>query len=211
MSNRAIFFDVDGVVVHGWHTRPERRRRWDETMLQDLGIEPAGFTEHFIRGPFEREVLTGRLSLVQALSETLPKLGFAGSPMQLVDYWLQRDSQLNFQLLDLIRALRTAGAGRIYLATNQEHLRAFHLWSNVGLKAYFDDIFYAARLGVLKPKPEFFEGILRVIGPQSQPPLLFDDSESVVRGACEFGWEGVLFDTVADCAAHPWIRTVLGG
>ena len=210
MPNRAIFFDVDGVVIHGFHARPERRRRWDGTLLDDLGIDPAGFIEHFIRGPFEQEVLTGRLSLVQALSETLPKLGFHGSPMQLIDYWLRRDSQLNFQLLDLIRALRKAGAGPIYLATNQEHLRAFHLWSGLGLNQYFDDIFYAARLGALKPKPEFFDGILQAIGPQVEPPLFFDDSETVVAGAQAFGWDAVLFDTVEECAAHPWIRGVLG-
>ena len=210
MPNRAIFFDVDGVVIHGFHARPERRRRWDGALLDDLGIDPARFVEHFIRGPFEQEVLTGRLSLVQALSETLPKLGFHGSPMQLIDYWLRRDSQLNFQLLDPIRALRKAGAGPIYLATNQEHLRAFHLWSGLGLNQYFDDIFYAARLGALKPKPEFFDGILQAIGPQVEPPLFFDDSETVVAGAQAFGWDAVLFDTVEECAAHPWIRGVLG-
>jgi putative hydrolase of the HAD superfamily len=54
MAKRALFFDVDGVVVHGFHTRPERRRRWDETLFQDLGIAPSAFTDHFIRGPFER-------------------------------------------------------------------------------------------------------------------------------------------------------------
>jgi putative hydrolase of the HAD superfamily len=30
MADRALLFDVDGVVVHGYHTKPERRRRWDE-------------------------------------------------------------------------------------------------------------------------------------------------------------------------------------
>jgi putative hydrolase of the HAD superfamily len=209
MHNRVMFFDVDGVVVHGFHARPERRRRWDENILHDLGIDPDKFNELFIRGPFEREVLTGRLSLIHALSDVLPRIGFAGSPMQLVDYWLQRDSQLNFQLLDLIRCLRAAGTGKIYLATNQEHLRAFHLWSNLGLKTYFDDIFYAARLGVLKPTQEFFEMITRSIGPQPEPPLFFDDSEAVVQAACAFGWEGVLFDSVESCSSHPWIRTAL--
>jgi putative hydrolase of the HAD superfamily len=209
MSDRAVFFDVDGVVVHGFHARADRRRRWDENLAQDLGIDPAAFTEQFICGPFQREVLTGRVSLVQALTDVLPKIGYHGSPMQLIDYWLRRDSQLNLQLLDLISALRRVGVGPIYLATNQEHLRAFHLWTGLGLNAYFDDIFYAARLGALKPAPAFFEGILRSIGKQAEPPLFFDDSEAVVAGVREFGWEGVLFDQIDDCAAHPWIRAAL--
>jgi putative hydrolase of the HAD superfamily len=209
MSGRALFFDVDGVVVHGFHTRPDRQRRWDENLAQDLGIDPAAFVEHFIRGPFEREVLTGRTSLIQALTDVLPKIGYDGSPMRLVDYWLRRDSHLNFQLLDLIAALRRAGIRPIYLATNQEHLRAFHLWTGLGLNAYFDDIFYAARLGAVKPAKDFFEAILRTIGPQAEPPLFFDDSEAVIAGVRAFGWEGVLFDMVEDCAEHPWIKAAL--
>jgi putative hydrolase of the HAD superfamily len=202
---RALFFDVDGVVVHGYHAKPEKRRRWDEHILLDLGIDPDAFTRLFIRDSFEKNVLTGHRSLMSALGEVLPQLGFSGSPMRLVDYWLTRDSNLNFQLLDLIRELRIAGIGPIYLATNQEHLRAFHLWTGLGLKRYFDDIFYAARLGVLKPHPDFFTGILKVIGEQQEPPIFFDDSERVVGGASAFGWEGVLYETVSSCLGHPWI------
>jgi len=206
---RALFFDVDGVVVHGYHTRPEKRRRWDEHILRDLEIEPDAFTQVFIEGPFVNEVLTGHRSLVAALNETLPQLGFRGSPMKLLDYWLLRDSQLNYQLLDLIRELRLIGGGPIYLATNQEHLRAFHLWSSLGLKAYFDDIFYSARLGVLKPQTGFFNRILEVIGAQSESPLFFDDSEAVVSGVAAFGWEGVLYESLESCTEHPWVAGLL--
>jgi putative hydrolase of the HAD superfamily len=210
MASRALLFDVDGVVVHGFHARPERRRRWDETLRQDLGINPSAFIQHFIRGPFEREVLLGHRSLISALEEVLPKLGYAGSPMTLIDYWLRRDSQLNFQLLDLIARLRRAGVGPIYLATNQEHLRAFHLWSTLGLRLSFDDIFYAARLCAAKPHPAFFSAIERQIGRQTEPPLFFDDSETVVAAARAHGWDAVLYDTIKDCATHPWIAERIG-
>ncbi len=209
MAKRALFFDVDGVVVHGFHSKPQRRRRWDETLFQDLGIAPSAFTDHFIRGPFEREVLLGHRSLVSALEEVLPRIGYAGSPMTLIDYWLRRDSQLNFQLLDLITKLRQAGVGPIYLATNQEHLRAFHLWSTLGLRMSFDDIFYAARLGVVKPRRGFFEEIDRRIGRQKEKPLFFDDSAAAVDAANAHGWEAVLFDRTEDCAKHPWIAAQL--
>jgi putative hydrolase of the HAD superfamily len=208
MDQRAIFFDVDGVVVHGFHARPEMRRRWDEHILKDLGIDPELLGREFFNGPFVNEVLTGRTSLIQALSDVLPTIGFLGSPLQVIDYWLSRDSQLNYQLLDVIQQLRLSGAGRVYLATNQEHLRAYHLWNGLGLKCYFDDIFYAARLGVLKPSPEFFQRIESVIGPQTEPPLLFDDSDSVVAGANRYGWEGVLFESVESCSEHPAIRNI---
>ena len=40
---RALVFDVDGVLVHGYHARPERQRRWDENLLADLssGVDHA--------------------------------------------------------------------------------------------------------------------------------------------------------------------------
>ena len=38
MTLRAVLFDVDGVLVHGYHARAERQRRWDEHMQADLGI-----------------------------------------------------------------------------------------------------------------------------------------------------------------------------
>src|SRR3954466_11924576 len=124
MSMRAVLFDVDGVLVHGYHTRAEKRRRWDEHMLIDLGIDPEAFTKEFIRGIFEAQVLVGKMSLVNALEQTLPKLGYSGSPMTVISYWLERDSQINHQLLNVIRNLQRARAAKLCVATNQEHLRA---------------------------------------------------------------------------------------
>jgi putative hydrolase of the HAD superfamily len=207
---RAVFFDVDGVLIHGYHAVLEKRRRWDTHLEQDLGIDPEAFTRVFIQGPFTSHVLLGQMSLIDALSQTLPTIGFQGSPLRVAEYWLNRDSQLNFQLLDLVHQLRRAGIGPIYIATNQEHMRAFHLWNALGLRTHFDDMFYAARLGALKPQIEFFEKIAMVIGPQEAPPLFFDDSKSVVDAATAFGWEGVLYEHLDDCRAHPWVNAVIG-
>jgi putative hydrolase of the HAD superfamily len=209
MTLRAVLFDVDGVLVHGYHARAERQRRWDEHMRADLGIDPDVFRGVFIKGPFEAEVLTGRLSLLTALERTLPAMGYGGSPLAVAGYWLTRDSQLNFQLLDIVRKLRRANRARLYIATNQEHMRAFHLWGRLGMETLFDDIFYSARLGVLKPDALFFQRIATALGPQAEPPLLFDDSMPVVEAARAFGWEGVLYDQLADCATHPWIAKTL--
>ena len=206
---RAVFFDVDGVLVHGYHARAERQRRWDEHMEADLGIAPDMFRSVFIKGPFEAEVLTGRKSLLSVLEQTLPTMGYRGSPLTVVSYWLTRDSQLNFQLLDIVRKLRRANRARLYVATNQEHMRVFHLWNRLGLEMVFDDIFYSARLGVLKPSHLFFERIAAALGPLGEPPLLFDDSELVVESARAFGWEAVLYDKLADCTLHPWIAETL--
>lgn len=109
-----------------------------------------------------------------------------------------------------MKRLRAAGA-RLYIATNQEHLRAFHLWNTVGLRHMFDDMFYAARLGIGKGSPGFYRKVEAIIGPQDEPPLFFDDSAAVVRASNDHGWEAVLFADAADCANHPWVAARLAG
>jgi putative hydrolase of the HAD superfamily len=201
---RAVFFDVDGVLLHSlFHADLARRRRWDTHLLEDMGVDPEAFARFF--DPSFGEVIAGRVSLVTALERFLPTVGYRGTPLDFIAYWLSRDTHVNHQLLALITRLRATGPLRLYLATNQEHLRAFHLWNTVGLRHSFDDIFYAARLGVAKPEPAFFEAVDGAIGPQPVPPLFFDDSPRVVDAANRHGWEAVLFSEIGDCAEHPWI------
>ena len=155
--SRTLLFDVDGVLIHGVHAKPHLRRMWSTHLKEDLGVDEEQYVREFIREGFVRNVMLDRRSLVAELEEWLPKAGYAGSPLSFIAYWLHRDSQLNQPLLAVIRRLRAApGVGRLYIATNQEHLRAFHLWSTLGLQHIFDDMLYAARLGAMKPDRAFF-------------------------------------------------------
>jgi len=204
--SRTLLFDVDGVLIHGVHAKPHLRRMWSTHLKEDLGVDEEQYVREFIRERFVRNVMLDRRSLVAELEEWLPKAGYAGSPLSFIAYWLHRDSQLNQPLLAVIRRLRAApGVGRLYIATNQEHLRAFHLWSTLGLQHIFDDMFYAARLGAMKPDPAFFEAAAERMGPQDGPPLLFDDSEEVVIAARAFGWDAAIYEELEDVTTHPWI------
>lgn len=202
---RAVFFDVDGVLVHGYHARPELTRRWNENLLADLGVDPERFTQEFIFDIFIKKVVVGQVSLVEALDRRLPSLGFKGSPMVFVNYWLTHDSELNEPLLDLVRKLKQRDDLRLYIATNQDHMRALWLWQNMGLGSLFEDIFYSARVGIRKPEAGFFDFVEQRIGKQSEPPLFFDDTPKVIDGARAAGWEAVQFDTIDDFTGHPWI------
>lgn len=206
---RAVLFDVDGVLVHGYHANPARVRAWDANLLADTGVDPERFRQEFIFDVFVKRVIIGEMSLIDALERRLPSLGYKGSPMAFAHYWLTQDSVLNEPLLDVVRKLKARGDLKLYIATNQEHLRANRLWSHMGLSELFEDIFYAARIGAQKPDPRFFDFIEHRIGPQAEPPLFFDDSPKVIEGARKHGWEAVLFDTVADCTGHPWIAEKL--
>lgn len=207
---RAVFFDVDGVLVHGYHANPARVRAWDANMLADMGVDPDKFRTDFTFDIFMKKVIVGQMALVDALERRLPSFGFRGSPMAFAHYWLTQDSVLNHDLLDVVRRLKQSGGCRLYVATNQEHLRANWLWGHLGLSELFEDIFYSARIGVQKPDRRYFDFIEHRIGPQDEPPLFFDDSPKVIEGARAHGWEAVLFDTIEDCTSHPWIAARLG-
>lgn len=203
--SRAVIFDVDGVLIHGMHTNPAHVRRWDANLQADLGVDPQRFVSEFIYDIFVKRVVTGQVSVIEALERRLPSLGYKGSPMAFLQYWLERDSELNQPLLQVIRRLKATGDVRLYIATNQEHMRAQWLWSHLRLCDLFEDIFYSARIGVRKPDPRFFNFVESRLGPQEEPPLFFDDTPAVIAAAQSAGWEAVLFNTLPDCAGHPWI------
>jgi putative hydrolase of the HAD superfamily len=202
---RAVFFDVDGVLIHGFHARPDLTRRWDTNLLADMGVDPDRFVKEFIFDVFVKKVSTGHMSVIEALERHLPSLGYKGSPMTFHHYWLTHDSVLNEQLIARIRQLKAKADIRLFIATNQEHLRATWLWSHLGLHELFEDIFYSARVGVRKPERGFFDFVERKIGPQTEPPLFFDDTPKVIDGARAAGWEAVLFNTIDDFTTHPWL------
>lgn len=95
-------------LVHGYHARPELQRHWDAQLLEDLGIDRERFRNEFIFDIFIKKVVVGEMSLIEALDRRLPSLGYRGSPMAFVNYWLSRDSELNQPLLDIIRPTQGA-------------------------------------------------------------------------------------------------------
>jgi len=205
---RAILFDVDGVLIHSmFHPDPGRCRRWDRHLEEDMGISPEDFQGFF---PERNDpVLRGKVSLVEQLADFLPSIGYTGSPLDFVAYWLNTDTQINLQLMRAIKLLAQYADVELYLATNQEHLRAFHLWNHLGFSHVFADMFYAARLGEAKPDRGFFQAVDRLLGPREQPPLFFDDTPKVVEAANSHGWEACLFDVTADFTSHPWVQSQL--
>lgn len=74
---RTVLFDVDGVLVHGYHARPEKQIRWDENLLADLGVDPDRFKTEFIYDIFMKKVIVGQMSLLAALDRTCPASAIA--------------------------------------------------------------------------------------------------------------------------------------
>ena len=50
--------------------------RWDENLLDDLGVDPQRFKDEFIYDIFIKKVIVGQMGLVEALDRILPGLGY---------------------------------------------------------------------------------------------------------------------------------------
>jgi putative hydrolase of the HAD superfamily len=210
-----IFFDVDGVLIDGWHSKPELRRPWDATIEQDLGVDREAFREKFFgtESPNRAVIhacVRGERDLKEALAATLPAVGYAGSVDAFMRYWFEKDSNVNRDVMEAVKRLARHAHVELYLATGQEHHRAAYLWDELGLKEHFKDIFYSARLGHLKSAPEFYLEVNRAlgIGPAEQP-LFFDDREDVAALARAAGWDACVFETASDLLNHPRLAGLL--
>lgn len=206
---RIVFFDVDGVLVHGYHAKPERRICWDDHLERDLGINREHFKENFIFGPFVNEVIIGKRDVDEALNSYFQSINQTIDVERFITYWLTNDSNVNKDLFKKIEILKNSEMVRLAIATNQEHKRANHLMNNLGFRDFFDDIFHSARMGFRKPDQKYFEEIMRHIGGQEEPPIFFDDTQSVVDAANDFGWEAYQFDDVSDLNKSNFIKDLL--
>ncbi|MFN3521442.1 MAG: HAD family hydrolase [Phenylobacterium sp.] len=194
MTIKALMVDVDGVVV-----RHPQGLRWDRDLKADLGIDPLDLQERFFAPHFE-DIVLGRKGLMEVLPAALAAFAPGASAQALVDYWFEKDAHLDHDLLNELAKLRARGLP-LHLATVQEHLRADHLWSRLGLKDRFDAIHYAAAYGVRKPQAAFFEAVCERTGHQPQELALIDDSPANVEGARACGWAAVLWDAREPLAA----------
>jgi putative hydrolase of the HAD superfamily len=183
---KALMVDVDGVLVDG---RPEDGRHWHTSLAEDLGFAPATLHEHFF-APYWEDIVLGRAGLMEHLTAALQKIAPHVSPDEFVSYWFERDSRLVTSLLQELSSLRSTGI-RVYLATNQEHLRAAYLMEKLGLAEHVDGIFYSARLGARKPDREFFAKVQAAVGLRGEELLLIDDSRENIEAARSAGWQAL--------------------
>ena len=186
MAIKALMADVDGVLVDG---RPEDGRPWHTSVEQDLGFTSDTLHEEFF-APYWEDIVLGRVGLMEHLTTALQKIAPHVSPAAFVSYWFERDSRLIEPLLQELALLRSAGI-RVYLATNQEHLRAACLMDKLGLAERVDGIFYSARLGAKKPDMNFFTKVQAAIGLCGEELLLVDDSPTNIEAALKAGWQAL--------------------
>jgi len=90
-------------------------------------------------------------------------------------------------------------------------MHSSYLMNMMGFGRYFQDIFNSARLGVLKPNPQFFARIEELLNRPNEKPTFFDDREDVVAAARLAGWDAHQFDQPTDILKSKVVVSVLAG
>ena len=193
MAATCLMLDVDGVLIDG---RPGDGLNWKTGLAEDLGLEPRDLSEGFFRRVWS-DVVTGRRALLPELEAALARMGSSVRAEDLVAYWFDKDSRVVAPVLADLRHLRSAGRP-VFLATNQDHLRARYLMQEIGLEREVDGIVYSAQAGHQKPEAEFFAFAEQATGYRPENLLLVDDTEANVLGARRAGWAAVHW-TGAEC------------
>ena len=122
------------------------------------------------------------------LDSCLPELAPSVTAQAFVEYWFEKDSRVEAAVLAECDELRRRGV-TIFLATNQEHMRARYLMDRMGLRDHVDGMIYSADISARKPQRAFFDAALTRSGSSPENTLLVDDTLANVEAALEAGWQ----------------------
>ncbi len=181
-----LMLDVDGVLVNG---RPADGRPFATGLKADLGLSAERLQKAFFHRHWEA-IVTGKEPMTGRLAEVLAGIAPHIPVETLIAYWFANDSRIDEDVLAGATALRAEG-WRVFLATNQEHLRARYLMETLGLGSHVDGIVYSAALGHRKPTHEFFRGAETAVSADPQDLVLVDDALANVEAARRCGWRAI--------------------
>lgn len=211
MKPKAIFFDVDGVLIHGYHYNEKYRKPWDEHIEADLGLNRQHFTQEYIFGPFVSEVLVGQKTMHETLTDYIARddVKCDGDAHSIIKYWLEKDSKINHDLFSHIEKLAKCDDIQLFIATNQAHERAEHLWNNLKFSDHFEKIYHSAGLGMAKNDINYFHQINEAHGFKEGDVLFFDDTPNCIEVAKQAGWHGVQYNNLDDFTSCEVIRNLI--
>ncbi|GHG91771.1 HAD-IA family hydrolase [Pseudodonghicola xiamenensis] len=188
MSPKEIrpILDVDGVLVTG---RPADGLRRDHQQFEDTRVAPDSLGRQLFARDLD-DIVTGRKALLPPLSDALRAIGSQVNAEDLAHYWFDMASCVEQAVLADCRAAPRQGLA-IYLAINQEHMRARYLMQTMKLDQEVDGIVYSAQAGCRKHQPEFFAHAAEARGFAPRDLLLVDDTQDNVETARQADWQAV--------------------
>lgn len=193
MQPELIVWDFDGVLNANIR---DGRTFWADNMQTDLGIDPKVFTHDMFDRQAFRDILCGRVDLLEHVSDWLARHGHDLSGEAFLAYWFEKDSHPDAEVLGWVRA----HPARHVIGTNNEHHRCRYIEEAMGYAGHVERVFSSGRMGAAKPDPGFFAQIERWAGLPPPRILLVDDLPANVAAARARGWQGFHFSQATRAA-----------
>ncbi len=186
---QVVLWDADGVL----QTVP---RGWEHTM-RPVVEGHVDDVERFLVEAFEAEApsLRGEVPWTDQLTDLLARWDVPHLHQAALDAWFTILPVA--EVWELVRQVRDRGIG-CHLASNQDRLRAHHMTEEIGYAGLLDGCFYSWELGVAKPEPAFFTGILDGLGLSPGQALFVDDNPVNVETATAIGLRALCWNDRED-------------
>lgn len=187
MRYKAILLDFDGVISPGKYS--------SEIYSKEFGVDLKTMLPFF--DLMKNTANIGKGDLKELLSTVIKKWNWKDSVEDLLQYWLESDTNIDVELVEYCKQIKNSGI-KIYLASDQEKYKADFIWNKRGLKKWMDGIFVSCKIGCLKNDPKFFKHIVDKLNILPSEIIYFDDSESKVNSARSIGINANLYISFKD-------------
>ena len=181
MSVKALVFDCFGVLYHGARSyvveqaAPDARSRISELFEQaDYGMIS---TQEF----------------VEQVAETMQ------TTVQEVEAMLSSQYRRNEALVSRLEGLRARY--KVGLLSNVNDTLIHRLFTEGELTRFFDTVVMSSSVGMIKPYPEIYELTANRLGVLPEECVMIDDLPVNVEGAKAVGMDGIVYQSIDQCAA----------
>jgi putative hydrolase of the HAD superfamily len=180
-----ILFDADGVLQYP-------TVRWHAALKSLFELKDELQVEALVNDILEAEteVLESPTGFVELLEEKLAKWNCVAMVWEILN--ALHAIEVHTDVMQTVQALRHAGY-RCHVGSNQQALRAKHMSETLNYQSLFDHEFYSCFLGAAKPKPEFFEKTIAILGCHASNVLFLDDRVENVEVAKRAGLNAMVF------------------
>lgn len=199
MRDRAIIFDLDGVICH---TDKYHYLAWKQ-VADELNIYFDETINNRLRGVSRMESFEIILERYDGVMSEQDKITYAARKNEVYKELLKNMSptDLSDEVKTTLDALRSQGHK---LAIGSSSKNAGFILNQLGLGDYFDAVSDGNNITNSKPDPEVFVKAAQFVGEKPEDCLVVEDAEAGLQAAIAGGMECAAIGDAASCGLATW-------
>ena len=191
-----LIFDFGGVLMRTADPRPRR------DLERCFDLEPGEVLRLVFESPRWDDVQLGRISSDTFWDDVGDRLGLDDDKVDQFRRGFWEGDRLDQELVSLIRHMRDQGYQTALLSNAPRDLRDY--LGKLGIDDAFDIIVVSGEVGMMKPSPEIYHHILKLLDVEPEEAVFIDDMSANVEAARRVGLHATRFRGVAPLRV--WLR-----